>query len=140
MRWLTILGMLLGVTVATQAATIKAHLIRASNDRPPEDQRLKELDSKLRKVFGFAYYQELGYREQSFQDKPSAELNLGRGFVLYAKPRAIQDGVQEIEVEWYSGRVAISKQSLKLPARQFVFIKGPEIGKEWIVLALALDP
>lgn len=138
MRWLSLaLGLLL-LASAAPAATLQARLIRASNEGESADERLKDLQPKLKKVFGYEHYKLIGNKEALLKEAAAVRMDLGEGFVLFVKPRSVQKKTSELDVEWYSGKAPISKQSLKLAGRGSVFIKGPGVGRDWIILALTL--
>lgn len=138
MRWL-ILALSLGLFATTvPAASIQARLIRASDDEKPSDPELSDIAKKLKRTFGYEHYQQLGRQQEGLQTDKKLRIDLGNGFVVFVKPKSIKDGRYDLAVEWYGGPALISKQSLKLSAHQYLFIKGPEVGKDWIILALSV--
>jgi len=137
MRWLSISFVTLWLLAATaQAASVQALLIRASNEAGTNDAPIQALAPKLQKSFGFKKYQQLGARTDELKLQKRSRLDLGKGFVVYATEKKADKKEHELEVEWYSCKTCLVKTTIKLmPGRQ-VFIKGPEVGKEWIILSL----
>ena len=136
MRWLSISFAIFWLAATTQAASVQALLIRASNDPGTNDAPLQALAPKLQKSFGFQKYQQLGAKTDELKLQKRSQLNIGKGFVVYATAKKIAQTEHELEIEWFSGKTSLVKSTIKLmPGRQ-VFIKGPEVGKEWIILSL----
>lgn len=141
MRGLLLTCLLLGLAVDVSAATLRARLIRASQNDGGSDARLEDLRPKLAKVFGFSHYHQLGDKRAPLRPDRLERINLGKGFVVFARDRGAQPGGRTaVELEWYSGKVAISKQSLMLRPGQLIFIKGPEVGSDWILLSVSMVP
>lgn len=90
MRWL--MGALLAVIfcVSAQAASIEARLIRASNEADKPDDQLTHLEPKLKKVFGYRHYQQLGLQQAPFKENIQLRLDLGEGIVIFVTPRAAE--------------------------------------------------
>ncbi len=136
MRWLILLFLFLATT--SPAAEVQARLIRASNDEKLADARLQTLHPKLKKKFGYPYYQQMGEKQETLKSDVMNRLDLGEGFVVFVKPKSIDKEVHELEVEWTSGRASIVKSTVKIPEGRHLFIKGPGVANDWIVLALTV--
>ncbi len=136
-RFLTGLVVLF-VAASSHAASINAQLIRASNTSEASDEALKELEPKLKKEFGYKFYHLLGTKQESLEQKTKSRLDLGEGFVLFVTPQAEDKKGNELEIEWWSGRALLVKTVAKIPAKRSVFIKGPGVGEDWIILALSV--
>jgi transposase len=136
MRWLFML--LLLAAPAANAAQVQARLIRASNDEKLADARLESLHPKLKKKFGYPYYQQMGERLAALTTDTTTRLDLGEGFVVFVKPQSVDKKVHELEIEWTSGRASIVKSTVKIPEGRHLFIKGPGVANDWIVLALTV--
>jgi hypothetical protein len=137
MRWLSF-ALILLLADGAQAASIQARLIRASNEAAEADTQLKDLAPKLEKKFGYKHYQQLGSQKASLDPDTSRRLDLGEGFVVFARERSTDKKTHELEVEWTSGKASLVKTTLKIAEGGFVFIKGPGVGNDWIVLALTV--
>jgi hypothetical protein len=126
------------VVVSSHGASIQASLIRASNTSEASDEALKEWEPKLKKEFGYKFYHLLGAKQESLDQKTKSRLDLGEGFVLFVTPRSVDKTANELELEWWSGRALLVKTLAKIPAKRSVFIKGPGVGEDWIILALSV--
>ena len=118
MRWLV--AILLGVvlSVSAQAASIEARLIRASNETDKPDEQLTKLEPKLKKVFGYRHYRQLG-------------------IVILVTPRAAEKKGRMMDFEMYSGRAALVKSSIRVGHGELL-VKGPEVGDTVLVVSLAV--
>jgi hypothetical protein len=136
MRWLLLLVWL--AAVSAHGAQVQARLIRASQDEKRDDARLKSLHPQLKKTFGYPYYQQMGERQAPLKTDTTNRLDLGEGFVVFIRPRSADKKVHELEIEWTSGRASLVKSTVKIPEGRHLFIKGPGVGDDWIVLALTV--
>ena len=136
MRWLILLSLFLATT--SHGAEVQARLIRASNDEKLADARLQTLHPKLKKKFGYPYYQQMGERREPLKLDVMNRLDLGEGFVVFVKPKSVDKKVHELEVEWTSGKASIVKSTVKVPEGGHLFIKGPGVANDWILLALTV--
>lgn len=141
-RWLITVLAALVFAVPTHAASIQARLIRATNkadDSPPVDAALKDIAPKLKKRFGFESYRLMGTQQQSLDKESTSRLNLGEGFVVFIKPKSVEKTAHELDVQWWSGRALLVKTTVKISEKSSLLIKGPEVGDDWIILALTMQ-
>lgn len=138
MRWLSVTLAILLLATVSQAASIHVRLIRASNEQSAEDERLKDIEPKLKKKLGYKFYQQLGSQKASLDTDVNRRLDLGEGFVVFIRPKSVDKNVHEVEIEWTSGRASLLKTTLKITENRSVVIKGPGVGNDWIVLALTV--
>jgi hypothetical protein len=113
-------------------------LIRASNDEKLADDRLKTLQPKLQKKFGYAYYQQIGEKQAELKADTTDRLDLGEGFVVFVRPKSVDKKVHELEIEWTSGKASLVKSTVKISEGGHLFVKGPGVADDWIVLALTI--
>ena len=142
MRWLITVLVALLLAVPAHAASIQARLIRATNkaeDSAPIDMALKDIAPKLKKRFGFENYRLIGTQQHPLESQSKSRLCLGEGFVAFIKQKSAEKKAHELEVEWYSGRALLVKTSVKISEKCSVLIKGPEVGEDWIILALTVQ-
>ena len=125
------------VTTA-HAISIEARLIRGTNAQGVTDERLKQLAPKLKKVFGYANYQQLGLQQENLKPQERLALNLGEGFALFVLPKPSQSKLHELELELTSGKAPVVKTAVKVPANRAIFIKGPEVGSSLIIVAITV--
>ena len=137
MRWLvaTLLGVVLSASV--QAASIEARLIRASNEADKPDEQLTKLEPKLKKVFGYRHYQQLGLQRGPLKENDQLRLDLGEGIVIFVTPRAAEKKGRMMDFEMYSGRAALVKSSVRV-GRGELLVKGPDVGNTVLVVSLAV--
>ena len=138
MRWL--IAILLGVALSTgvQAVSIEARLIRASNGDEKPDEQLTKLEPKLKKVFGYQHYQQLGIQKAPLKDQESLRLNLGEGIVVLITPKAEEKKVRIMDFEMYSGRAALVKSTVRVRRDREMLIKGPGVGDTLLVVSFAV--
>src|SRR5206468_10766091 len=115
MRGLAITLLALLLAPITQAASIQARLIRASNDKKIEDAALKDIQPKLKKRFGYPYYQQLGVQQEVLKEDKTYRLNLGEGYVVFVTPKSTNKKIHELDLEWTSGRASLVKSTVKIP-------------------------
>ena len=137
MRWLVaaLLGVVLSVSV--QGASIEVRLIRASNETDKPDEQLTKLEPKLKKVFGYRLYQQLGLQRGPLKENAQVRLDLGEGIVIFVTPRAVEKKGQMMDFEMYSGRAALVKSSVRVGHGELL-VKGPEVGNTLLVVSLAV--
>jgi len=137
MRW--VLAALLGVILSTsvRAASIEARLIRASNETDKPDEQLTKLEPKLKKVFGYKHYQQLGLKGGPLKENEQLRLDLGEGIVILITLRPPEKKQQMMDLEMYSGRAALVKSSVRA-SRSELLVKGPEVGNTLLVVSLAV--
>lgn len=138
MRWVAPLLIAVVAAVQASAATIQTRLIRASNQTSATDPQLKELSAKLREQFGYQNYRQLGAQTGALKGKTAQQLNLGEGFAVTVTPKSAEKKVHEIALEWTSGKASLVKSTVKIAQGTHLFIKGPEVGNDWIILSLSV--
>jgi hypothetical protein len=140
MRTLFLIGGILLAALNLHAANLDATLIRASGDLEQTDAELAKLKPKLKKLFGYEHYRQLGHSAEPLVLDQRKRLNLSKGFTVFVTHRADSKKTHTVDLEWYSGKAAIVKSTIKLTEGSPVLIKGPEVGKDWIILALTAAP
>jgi hypothetical protein len=138
MRWLV--AVLLGVALSAgvQAASIEARLIRASNEDEKPDDRLTKLEPKLKKVFGYQHYQQLGIQRAPLKYRETLRLNLGEGITILITPKADDKKVRIMDFEMYSGRAALVKSTVRVPDDRQMLIRGPGVGSTLLVVSFVV--
>ena len=129
---------LVGLAYGAQAASIEARLVRASNDKKATDSSLKDIEPKLRKKFGYENYQQLGVQQEVLRENKTYRLNLGEGFVVFVTPKSIVKKVHELDLEWTSGRASLVKSTVRISEGGHLFIKGPGVADDWILLVITV--
>ena len=138
MRWLVAILLVVALSAGVQAASIEARLIRASNEDEKPDEQLTKLEPKLKKVFGFQHYQQLGIQKAPLKDKEGLRLNLGEGIVVLITPKADEKKVRVMDFEMYSGRAALVKSTVRVRRDREMLIKGPGVGNTLLVVSFAV--
>lgn len=137
--WLLAALLLCAAGIATaDAATLHAQLIRATNDAEASDPQLQPLLPELSRTFGYKFYRQIGSRRQTLPAHQLQRLDLGEGFVLFARLKHSSGDAHEIELEWYSGKAKLTQTTATIPTGRRLLIKGPAVGKDWIVLAVTV--
>jgi len=137
MRWLVaaLLGVILSASV--QAASIEARLIRASNEGEKPDEQLTHLEPKLKKIFGYRHYQQLGLQLGPLNENALLRLDLGEGIVIFVTPRAAEKKGRMVDFEMYSGRAALVKSTVRVTRGQLL-VRGPEVGSDLLIVSLSM--
>ena len=138
MRWLVAILLVVALSAGVQAASIEARLIRASNEDEKSDEQLTKLEPKLKKVFGYQHYQQLGIQKAPLKDQESLRLNLGEGIVVLITPKAEEKKVRIMDFEMYSGRAALVKSTVRVRRDREMLIKGPGVGDTLLVVSFAV--
>lgn len=138
MRWLAILLSLLMMTPVAQAASAQARLVRASMKDGATDQKLKDIEPKLREVFGYKRYTLLGQNQDTLQTGKQLKLCPDEGFTVFVTESSVKNKIHKMELEVYSGKASLVKNTMKIAEKNSVFIKGPEVGSELIVIVLTV--
>jgi hypothetical protein len=138
MRWFCAAICLVVLATGAQAASIQARLIRASNEKAPADDQLKEIVPKLKPVFGYAHYKQIGFQTQSVKDKEMTTLDLGEGFVLNVTPKSVVKKVHTLDINCVSGKISVVQATIEVGEKKPVFIKGPEVGSTLLIIAVSV--
>jgi hypothetical protein len=138
MRHLLTLVFALTFTVGTQAATVHARLIRASNDRNGGDPQLADIEKPLRDKLGYKYYRQLGTQQAPLVADKLTRLDLGEGFVVFVTGKGEEKGQQVLDLEWYSGKAILLRSTVKIGPGKHLFVKGPDVGAESLALAVSI--
>lgn len=132
------LGILL-LAASAHADAVEARLIRASNEKTTADEALQDLNVKLKKVFGYQHYKQLGKEKKPLTGTDDVALNIGEGFTLFCHPKASTGKKHVLDVEMYSGKTLIVKQEkLSIAEKNVLFIRGPEVGSTVLIIALTV--
>ena len=140
MRFVLVALLAMGLAGSVQAASIEARLIRASNDKKTTDPSLKDIEPRLKKRFGYDSYQLLGVQQEVLRENKTYRLNLGEGFVVFVTPKSTVNKMHEMDLEWTSGKASLVKTTVKIAEGNHLFIKGPGVGDDWIVLVITVHP
>ena len=138
MRWLVAILLGVALSAGVQAASIEARLIRASNDDEKSDEQLTKLEPKLKKVFGYQRYQQLGIQKAPISEKETVRLDLGEGIVILITPKAEEKKVRVMDFEMYSGRAALVKSTVRAPRDREMLVKGPGVGNTLLIVSFVV--
>ncbi len=136
---IAILCLTMGVTVVS-AQTIQARLIKATFEEQPANPNLHDIVEELKTRFGYPHYQLMGRETGKLKADKPVRIDLGQGFVVFVTDRtgASQSKRREVKVDWYSSKTLLVTFETKISPKGAILVKGPEVGKDWIVLALSL--
>jgi hypothetical protein len=138
MSWLSAALILLLFVPDSRAASIQARLIRASNEKEAQDERVKDLVPKLKPVFGYEHYKQLGFQKQPLKDKQKVTLDLGEGFFVFVTPKSVENKTHKLDVELVSGKAIVMKATLEVGEKKPLMIKGPEVGSTLMIVSLSV--
>jgi hypothetical protein len=140
MRWLITAIALLVLGGPARAASIQARLVRAANESAPLDGRLQDIEPKLKRIFGYTHYRQIGDQQTELKTGVRLKLYPGEGFTMFVLSKSARKRMHELEIELYSGKVSVTKATVKIPEQGSVLLKGPEVGSTLIVVALTVRP
>jgi hypothetical protein len=140
MRYLIYSLALVLTSFAAQAGTVTARLIRAANESAPADGAVQDIEPKLKKIFGYQHYRQVGKDEKSFPATDKIKLDLGEGFTVFCQPKGLNgDKKREMDVDLYSGKTLLVKQEkLAIRPGKYVLVRGPEVGSTLFIVALTV--
>lgn len=138
MRALLTGTMVLLLAASAQAANLHARLLRASNEPGLVDTRLKDIEPRLREQFGYKFYRQLGVGRAKLKPDVMERLDLGEGFTLFVTMQGTEKSQHTLALEWYSGKAALVRTTVKIGNHRHLFIKGPGVGEEMIALAVTV--
>jgi hypothetical protein len=121
-----------------QAASVTARLVRASNEDRKSDEALKDIQPKLKKIFGYQHYRQIGLQKAALKGNDTLRLNLGEGIVLLVTPKSVEKKNHTVDCEMYSGKTALMKSTMRIREGGDVLIKGPEVGSTLLIIALGI--
>lgn len=58
--------------------------------------------------------------------------------MVFVTPKAVDQGRYELDVEWTSGKALLMKTTVRIKENKYLFVKGPGVGDDWIVLAVTV--
>jgi hypothetical protein len=138
MRWFVAIAAAVLLAMPAHAAKIQARLIRASNESGNTDASLADICGKLKEKFGYKFYQQLGAQQQPLKPGEKLQLDLGQNFRVCITPKPAEKRQQELDLEWYSGKTLLVRSLVKVVENGHLLVKGPEVGNDWIVLAVSV--
>lgn len=106
---------------AQNVARLKAVMIYASDKPAPIDERLENIEYKLRKVFKFEHYLHYGEGKVAVTMPGSGTIKLGKGYALDVDASQAKDGKIRAKVTWRKGDKKL------LSATQVVGRKTPAV-------------
>jgi hypothetical protein len=134
------LALLLPVT-ATSADQIQARLVRGTHKEQPANPKLDDIRKELTKKFGFPHYAIIGQASKPLNGDKQQRLDLGEGFVVLVTDKTTKANAKKrtLDVEWYSGMTPLVKFTAEIALKGTVLVKGPEVGRDWLILSLSLQ-
>jgi hypothetical protein len=138
MRGLVGIVIFLLIGTSAQAASVQARLIRATNEPGARDERLQDIEPKLKRKFGYDNYQQLGVQKETLVEGKKLRLNLGEGFVVFVHVKPAEQRIHKLDVELFSGRASVMKTTVNLGEKCHLFAGPVRVGNDWLVLSLAV--
>ena len=129
---------LLLVVVEAGAASVQARLVRANNRGAQNDPALKDIETKLKAQFGYNSYRQTGAGQQEIKTSDKLRFDLGEDFRVLVTPKSADKKQRELEIEWYSGKTLLVRSTVKVIHNGHVFINGPQVGENQILLAVSV--
>jgi hypothetical protein len=124
-------------TARAQTITLHARLILASNEPAAQDPRLEDIEYKLRRIFGFEYYQMLG-KGGGIVDLPGdVSIVLGRDCRLSISAAQARGGQIRASVQWMRGKEVVLNTTVVMGRGAGVILGG--VSHERGTLLVALD-
>ena len=139
MRGIWVLAALMMLSaLPAKAAEVQARLIRASNETGKSDPSLADIQGKLNEKFGYKFYRQLGAHQQPLTPGTKLKMDLGHNFQVFITPQPTEKRQRELELEWYSSKTLLVRSVVKVVENCHLLVKGPEVGNDWIVLAVSV--
>lgn len=127
------------LAVSSEAASVQARLIRASNGNAvSSDAALKDIEGKLKEKFGYKNHRQLSGKQQTIKSNDPLLFNLGEGFSLVVVPKSVDAKQCEMQIEWHSSDTLLVRSTIKALHNGHVFINGPKVGDGQIFLAVSV--
>ena len=136
--WLLTVLLACALTASAHAASVEVRLIRASDELDKTDEPLVKLEPKLKKVFGYQHYKQLGFQKAPLKDKTPLRLDLGEGIVVFVTPTAVENKAHVMDFEMFSGRAALVKSTIRASRNRELLIRGPDVGSTLLIVSLVV--
>jgi hypothetical protein len=128
-----------GVVPATaDDATVSATMILASNEDKPSDARLKRIEPKLRKIFGFKTYQQSGSGSGRCSIPGETTVSLGGKFKLKAKVEDAGDKKLRVNIRWTKGKKTLINTKMVRRRGDPIILGGPKQGDATLIVSLTV--
>jgi hypothetical protein len=118
--------------------TVRAVLIRASNEPAAQDARLENVEYKLRRIFGFEYYRFMGESSAALPAGGEATLDLGGGHRLRIS-MGDADGSVRAVVRWYRGDDLVLNTTVRAQRKTPVILGGASEGNGTLIITLTAE-
>ena len=137
--WIIAMIVLANVSsVFADDANVSATMILASNEDKPSDKRLKQIEPKLRKIFGFKTYQQSGSGSGRCSIPGETTLSLGGKFKLMAKIEDAGDKKLRVHIRWTEGKKAMIDTTMVRRRGDPIILGGPMQGDATLIVSLTV--
>ncbi|MDA0322736.1 MAG: hypothetical protein O2923_08485 [Verrucomicrobia bacterium] len=137
--WIIAILLLANVSsVFADDASVSATMIRASNEDKPSDNRLKKIEPKLRKIFGFKTYQQSGSGSGRCSVPGETTLSLGGKFKLTAKIEDAGDKKLRVHIRWTEGKKAMIDTTMVRRRGDPIILGGPKQDDATLIVSLTV--
>ncbi len=123
-------------TAAAQGVDLHARLILGSNEPTDQDPRLEDLEYKLRRVFGFEYYELLGKGGGIVELPGKTSISLGNDCVLNITAEPAGGGRVRASVQWLRGRTTVLNTTVVVARGAGVILGGVSHKRGTLLVAL----
>lgn len=122
----------------SDAVTVRAVLIRASNEQAAQDPRLEKIEYKLRRIFGFEYYRFMAESSVTLPANGEGALDLGSGHRLRLRLGDGRDNVRA-EVRWFRGDDLVLNTTVRVARGTPVILGGVSDGPGTLIITLTAE-
>ncbi len=124
------LALFMGISLcATQAEAAKVSLrgtmILASNEKGPNDPKVKRFEGKLRRLFKFGHYRHYGAGGTSIDMPGKASFSLGNGFRMQVEVSPAAKNKIRTGVRWTKGKTTLINTVLVMQKGVPTVLGGP---------------
>lgn len=140
-RWLAagLLVALVPSMAAAEQVTLKAVMILASDEPSPPDGRLASIEPKLRQVFRYASYRQMGEGSLAVALPGKGTIQLGGGYALDVDAAALEGGRIRTQVTWRKGGARLLSTSAKVQRNSPTVLGGASQGKGKLIVTLVVQ-
>lgn len=139
-RTLLVVGLACAFTARAESSvvTVRAVLIRASNEPAAQDPRLDAIEYKLRRIFGFEYYRFVASSSVTLPSNGEGTLDLGAGQRLRLRLGNGRDSVRA-EVRWFRGDDLVLNTTVRVGRGTPVILGGISDGPGTLIITLTAE-
>jgi hypothetical protein len=133
------IGLLIPLCAPAQnVVNLKAVMIYASNKPAPIDERLENIEFKLRKIFKFEHYLHYGEGSTALTLPGSGTITLGKGYALNVEASRSSGGKIRAKVTWRRGDQVLLRATQQVGRRTPTVMGGASHNEGTLIVTLVI--